>query len=77
MARSVSDPRWEAGPNGAGRPVIEIRGLRKSLGEFTLNIDSLAIREPVTVCGLSMGGYVAFAFWQRHRQRVGKLVLKR
>lgn len=27
------------------------------------------------VCGLSMGGYVAFAFWRRHTERVRALVL--
>jgi len=27
------------------------------------------------VCGLSMGGYVAFAFWRRHSDRVAGLVL--
>lgn len=27
------------------------------------------------VCGLSMGGYVAFALWRRHRERVRALVL--
>lgn len=29
----------------------------------------------VVVCGLSMGGYVAFAFWRRHPERVAGLVL--
>ena len=29
----------------------------------------------VVVCGLSMGGYVALAFWRRHRDRVAGLVL--
>jgi 3-oxoadipate enol-lactonase len=27
------------------------------------------------ICGLSMGGYVAFAFWRRHRARVNSLIL--
>ncbi len=30
---------------------------------------------PAVVIGLSMGGYVAFAFWRRHRARVRALVL--
>jgi len=37
-------------------------------------LDQLHI-EKVVFCGLSMGGYVAFAFWRRHRQRVRALVL--
>jgi 3-oxoadipate enol-lactonase len=27
------------------------------------------------LCGLSMGGYVAFSMWRRHRQRIAALVL--
>jgi 3-oxoadipate enol-lactonase len=37
-------------------------------------LDQLAIPEAV-VCGLSMGGYVAFAMLRRHRSRVRGLVL--
>jgi pimeloyl-ACP methyl ester carboxylesterase len=37
-------------------------------------LDTLRIDKAV-VCGLSMGGYVAFAFWRRHRARVRGLVL--
>ena len=38
-------------------------------------LDALQIAEPVVYCGLSMGGYVGFAFWRRHRQRVRAMVL--
>jgi 3-oxoadipate enol-lactonase len=37
-------------------------------------LDHLAIERAV-VAGLSMGGYIAFAFWRRHRERVQGLVL--
>jgi len=37
-------------------------------------LDSLQIEQAVIV-GLSMGGYVAFAFWRRHRSRVRAFVL--
>jgi 3-oxoadipate enol-lactonase len=37
-------------------------------------LDSLGIEKAV-VAGLSMGGYVAFAFWRRHRERVRGLIL--
>jgi 3-oxoadipate enol-lactonase len=53
--------------------------------EPVLTMDGLAddvaalIREesgaPVVVCGLSMGGYVAFALWRRHRDLVRALIL--
>jgi pimeloyl-ACP methyl ester carboxylesterase len=38
-------------------------------------LDVLEIEEPVVLCGLSMGGYIAFAFWHRHRERLKALVL--
>jgi pimeloyl-ACP methyl ester carboxylesterase len=31
--------------------------------------------ERAVVCGLSMGGYIAFAIWRRHRSRIRALVL--
>lgn len=37
-------------------------------------LDARAVERAV-VCGLSMGGYIAFAFWRRHRERVRALVL--
>jgi 3-oxoadipate enol-lactonase len=38
-------------------------------------LDVLRIQEPVDVCGLSMGGYVAFQFFQHHRRRLNSLIL--
>lgn len=38
-------------------------------------LDALDIREPVTFCGLSMGGYIAWQFAQKHRNRLARLVL--
>jgi 3-oxoadipate enol-lactonase len=38
-------------------------------------LDALEIAEPVALCGLSMGGYVAWQFWQRHRSRLARLIL--
>jgi pimeloyl-ACP methyl ester carboxylesterase len=37
-------------------------------------LDHLAI-ERATIAGLSMGGYIAFALWRRHRARIAGLVL--
>ncbi len=37
-------------------------------------LDHLEV-ERATLCGMSMGGYVAFAFWRRHAERVRSLVL--
>lgn len=38
-------------------------------------LQALEIQQPVTVCGLSMGGYVALAFWQHFRHQLGALIL--
>lgn len=38
-------------------------------------LEALGIDEPVVVCGLSMGGYVAMEFYRRHAARLKGLVL--
>jgi pimeloyl-ACP methyl ester carboxylesterase len=38
-------------------------------------LDALEVRDPVTVCGFSMGGYIAFAFWKKYASRVRGMVL--
>lgn len=38
-------------------------------------LDALGISQPVILCGLSMGGYLAFAFFRRHPQRLKGLIL--
>jgi pimeloyl-ACP methyl ester carboxylesterase len=38
-------------------------------------LSSLNISEPITLCGLSMGGYIAFQFWKRHREKMSRLIL--
>lgn len=38
-------------------------------------LDELHIEKPVVVCGLSMGGYIAFSFFRRYPQRTAGLIL--
>ncbi|MCA9119595.1 MAG: alpha/beta fold hydrolase [Planctomycetaceae bacterium] len=38
-------------------------------------LDALDIKEQITFCGLSMGGYVAWQFWKRHANRLARLIL--
>jgi 3-oxoadipate enol-lactonase len=64
----------------------DLRGHGRSqvaLGPFTMEqhaddlaalLDHLRVRHAV-VAGLSMGGYVAFALWRRHPERVQSLIL--
>ncbi len=37
-------------------------------------LDALQITQPVAYCGLSMGGYVGWQFWLRHRTRLSRLI---
>ncbi|MHC4180416.1 MAG: alpha/beta fold hydrolase [Planctomycetota bacterium] len=38
-------------------------------------LDGLELGQPVVLCGLSMGGYVAFQFWHHHGSRLAGLIL--
>lgn len=38
-------------------------------------LEALGIAEPVSLCGLSMGGYIAWAFVRRYPQRLRSLIL--
>lgn len=38
-------------------------------------LDRLHVGEPVVLCGLSMGGYIAFRFVERHAERLRGLIL--
>jgi 3-oxoadipate enol-lactonase len=65
----------------------DLRGFgRSDVGDVTVTIeqfaddlaaivDELGVREPVTLVGLSMGGYVAWQFVRKYRHRLRALVL--
>jgi len=38
-------------------------------------LDALRVKDPIVLCGLSMGGYVAWQFALRHRRRLASLIL--
>jgi 3-oxoadipate enol-lactonase len=38
-------------------------------------LEKLQVAAPIVLCGLSMGGYVAFSFWRRHSGRLRGLIL--
>lgn len=38
-------------------------------------LDSLQIQSAVTYCGLSMGGYVGWEFFRRHRHRLSRMIM--
>ncbi|MBA3313654.1 MAG: alpha/beta hydrolase [Planctomycetota bacterium] len=60
---------------GAGQEVSPVVTMEEYADDLAALLDALDVREPVNLCGLSMGGYVAFAFFRRHRQRLRRLML--
>lgn len=38
-------------------------------------LDGLGVREPVVLCGLSMGGYIAWQFVRKYQERLAGLIL--
>ena len=46
--------------------------LADDLREF---LDAVRVTQPIVLCGLSMGGYVTFAFYRKYPERVAALIL--
>jgi pimeloyl-ACP methyl ester carboxylesterase len=53
----------------------EVTTMPQFADDMAALLDALQIDEPVTFCGLSMGGYIAWDFLRRHRQRLAALIL--
>ncbi|MBI3839233.1 MAG: alpha/beta fold hydrolase, partial [Planctomycetia bacterium] len=49
--------------------------MQQMAADLNALLDALEIERPIVVCGLSMGGYVAFQFWRHHGSRMRGLVL--
>ncbi|HRF01264.1 MAG TPA: alpha/beta fold hydrolase [Pirellulaceae bacterium] len=60
---------------GASRSNDEIVTMDQLADDCARLLDRIGIDEPVTWCGLSMGGYVGWQFWRRHRARLERLVM--
>jgi len=60
------------GQSGISEGVVEMAQFADDLAAL---LDFLEIDEPVALCGLSMGGYIAFQFWRRHVERLRGLIL--
>ncbi len=87
LSRAIWKPQLE-GLSEAGRVIApDLRGFGGSQatpGPYGMDLladdcaallDGLGIRQPVIVGGLSMGGYVALAFYRKYPGRVGGLIL--
>ncbi|MEZ6106733.1 MAG: alpha/beta hydrolase [Pirellulaceae bacterium] len=60
---------------GASESRDETVSMEQYADDLAALLDELGIAEPVNYLGLSMGGYVAWQFWKRHRQRLERLIL--
>lgn len=85
LNRTMWDPQVTALVGESRCIAIDLRGLGESKGgppysmdryadDVASVLDTLRIERAV-VAGLSMGGYIAFAMWRRHRERIRALVL--
>ncbi len=61
-----------SGESDVPPPPYTIDGLADAVAAM---LDELGITEPAVIGGLSMGGYVALAFYRRHAGRVAGLIL--
>ena len=60
---------------GESGPSPDVMTMEDYATDVVAVLDELGIAEAVTLCGLSMGGYIAFAFYRAYRERVGRLIL--
>jgi 3-oxoadipate enol-lactonase len=62
---------------GFGQSIVTpgVVTMQRFANDLAALLNELEVREPITLCGLSMGGYIAWQFAKLHRQRLGKLVL--
>ena len=60
---------------GQSDPVSGTLTMVQLADDLAALLDALSISEPITFCGLSMGGYIAWEFWRRHAMRLERLIL--
>lgn len=61
------------GASGLGN--VETSSMELLADDLRALLDRVAVREPIVLAGLSMGGYTAFAFWRKQPERVRALIL--
>jgi 3-oxoadipate enol-lactonase len=49
--------------------------MRRYADDLALLLDRLNIREKIVFCGLSMGGYIAWQFWQKYAERLAAVIV--
>jgi 3-oxoadipate enol-lactonase len=67
---AVDLPGFGKSPTASGE--MSIAGFADQLAEF---LDQIGVTEPVTLCGLSMGGSISLQFALRHPEKLSRLIL--
>ncbi|TAJ19817.1 MAG: alpha/beta fold hydrolase [Dehalococcoidia bacterium] len=62
-------------PGFGGAPLAPRAGWTDAAADLAAEAVKRAGWDRAVVCGLSMGGYVAFSFWRRHKDLVAGLIL--
>src|SRR5437773_5566205 len=62
-------------PGFGGEPSVGETTTMEAAADAASRAVTAAGLDRVVVCGLSMGGYAALAFWRRHREQVAGMVL--
>jgi len=60
---------------GQSAPATDVISLQDHADDLNALLDQIGVSEPVVLCGLSMGGYIAFRFWEKYSNRVRALIL--
>lgn len=61
--------------HGGSEPVPGPYSMELFADDLAALLDKLEVRQKIILCGLSMGGYAAFAFYRKYPQRLAGLVL--
>lgn len=79
QSRALADRFWVIAPDlrgfGGSSVTRGIVTMEQMADDLAALLETLDVRTPVTLAGLSMGGYVVWEFWKRHRARVRRLIL--
>jgi pimeloyl-ACP methyl ester carboxylesterase len=61
--------------HGDSDPIAGPYSMDLLAGDLNAFLDALGIQEKIVLCGLSMGGYIAFAFCRKYAHRLRGLIL--
>lgn len=60
---------------GGTDPTGESASMERYADDLASLLQALGVTDRICLCGLSMGGYVAWQFWRRHASRLAGLIL--